>query len=83
MKSAKITLDTVYPLRQVQDAFLKVLGTSVALHCKDGMLSEVWMCLKHDLQPFDCPENTQRGCKSIAFPSSPDDPELQLRGLQE
>jgi ribonuclease I len=82
MEKADIMLDTRYPHPHVQDALSKVFGEAVAVHCEDGMVSEVWMCLKHDLQPFSCPRNVQRGCKSVVFPSWPDDPELQLQGLQ-
>lgn len=70
MAAAGMHKDTEYDHDEVQAALSQALGSRVALHCDHGLASELWLCLKHDLTPFDCPENVERHCGRVTFPSA-------------
>lgn len=52
--------DTVYySYRAVVAAITADLGVRTQVHVYEDRLSEVWMCISKDLQPFDCPHWSQ------------------------
>ncbi|KAG2486449.1 hypothetical protein HYH03_014896 [Edaphochlamys debaryana] len=44
-----------YRTADLERAVQAAHGARPQLHCSDGALSEVWMCLDKTLRPFDCP----------------------------
>jgi ribonuclease I len=69
MHKAGIKHDRKYSQEVAQDAFSAQFGHKVAVHCKRGIATELWMCIDDSLQPFDCPANVQRHCSSVTFPT--------------
>jgi len=46
-----------YPSRDIVAAVQQKLDVRPVLHCSDGALLEVWVCLDRQLEPISCPDN--------------------------
>lgn len=63
----------------LEEEFSKAFGHRLAVHCAysqgstPSAVTEVWMCLDSQMQPFDCPSNIHRTCNShILLPTISD-----------
>lgn len=55
------------PVAVIEDAFIEVnpglARDGITVTCKDGMLSEIRICLDHELRPRSCTHDAARDCR--------------------
>ncbi|GIL65503.1 hypothetical protein Vafri_19284 [Volvox africanus] len=62
--------ETVYRTKDVVNAIYNAYGVRPLVHCYDGELTEIWLCLDKKLRSFDCDASHERNdCQKVKIPS--------------
>ncbi|GIL83126.1 hypothetical protein Vretifemale_11941 [Volvox reticuliferus] len=59
----------VYRTKDLSKAIYDMYGVRPLVHCSNGQLSEIWICIDKKLQPFDCDASHEHNpCQKVTIP---------------